>query len=151
MDREWVDTVLGHEIGYQMWGHIADGIAWGIRPEAIVAIYEDRLDDLTVEERASAEYITAFVRGEVSERQWDALVGRFGARGAVEYTGFCGHLLMCLRMMQAMAAGYGGESRELSKLDRYSTEEILSRVSKIVSGEFDLSDPRIRIPRVVDG
>lgn len=133
-DREWIDIVLGHELGLNMWGHLADGMAVGVRPEAIIAVIEGSWDDLEPRERMLAEYIRAFAHGRVSAEQWATLVADLGLRGAVEWTAFIGHLTMTIRLIQAFIQNTGEPD-----------EVVLERVREVVRGERELPDPRARI------
>jgi hypothetical protein len=137
-DREWIDIVLGHELGLNMWGHVADGMAVGVRPEAVVAVLEEDWDALQPRERMLAEYIRAFARGRVSEEQWAALVADLGLRGAVEWTALIGHLTMTIRLIQAFIRNEGEPD-----------DVVLERVREVVRGERTLPDPKARVPSPV--
>jgi len=142
-DREWIDIVLGREMGFQMWGHLADGMAVGVRPEAIIALCDNRLEDLSSEERETAEYIIAFAHGRVNTQQWGKLIERFGTRGAIEYTAFCGHLCMTIRILQAVTVARAEEMRGNSIID---DEEAIKRCREVLEGNRELPDPLARIP-----
>jgi hypothetical protein len=133
-DREWIDIVLGNELGLNMWGHVADGMAVGVRPEAVIAVVEDRFDDLQPRERMLAEFIRSFARGTVTDGRWDTLVEDLGTRGAVEWTAFIGHLMMTIRLIQGLITNTG-----------MPDDEVISRVNEVIRGERDLPDPRARI------
>jgi hypothetical protein len=136
VDREWIDAVLGRELGLNMWGHIADGLAVGVRPEAMVALFEAREADLTDDERMFAEYIRAVARGQATPEQYQAIERKLGTRGAVEYTAFIAHLTMVIRLIQVFTGTAG----------RLSDAEILQRVREVIDGTRELPDPRARIP-----
>ena len=76
--------------------------AVGVRPEAIEAIRSHREEDLTPDEFQLVGYVRAVAGGEVTEAWWDAIVARFGLRGAIDYTGFVCFLICTLRMWSAM-------------------------------------------------
>jgi hypothetical protein len=133
-DREWIDIVLGHELGCNMWGHVADGMSQGIPPEAVIAVLENRLDDLDDHLRFLASYIQSFARGKVTDDQWERLKALFGTRGAVEFTAFIGHLTMTIRLIQALIDN-----------DGVPDAEIISRVREVITGSRDLPDPRARV------
>jgi hypothetical protein len=133
-DREWIDIVLGNELGCNMWGHVADGMAQGVRPEAVIAVIEKRLDDLEPRERFLAEYIIGFARGQLTDAQSAQLRELFGTRGAVEFTAFIGHLTMTIRLIQAFIANDGA-----------SDQEVISRVREVIAGTRELPDPRARV------
>jgi hypothetical protein len=135
--REWVDIVLGHKLGRNLWGHVADGMAVGVRPEAVIAVLEDRLDDLTEEEAVLADYITSFADGAVTPGMWDRLEEHLGStRAVVEYTALCGHLLMTFRLIQTFFA---------DRVPAPSDEEVIARVRKVIAGELELPDPHARV------
>jgi hypothetical protein len=134
-EREWVDIVLGHELGYDMWPHIADGMAVGVRPEAVLAVLEDRDDELAPAELELALYVRAVARGTATAQDYQTMAARFGERGAIEFTAFIGHLIMTIRLCQAFS-GY-----------RWSVERIVEDVRRVMRGELELPDPRARIPQ----
>jgi len=80
-----------------------DAVAVGVRPEAIKAIRDKRDEDLTPEERQLAVFIREFARGTVTEESFTGIVERYGPRGAVEFAGFVGWLLMTERLVCALA------------------------------------------------
>jgi hypothetical protein len=141
-DREWIDIVMGHELGFNMWGHIADGMAVGVRPEAVIALCEGREDDLTDDERSCTEYVRAFINGRLTAAQWEWVLQRFGVRGGVEYTAFCGHLLMTIRLINAFSAPMAGTVRGAILSDA----EVVERCRRVLAGDQPLPDPRARIP-----
>lgn len=139
-DREWIDMVLGHELGLYMWGHVLDGIAVGIPPEDVIALHEDRDEDISPDRRELARYIRAFDRREVTDEQYDAVERRFGERGAVEYTAFIAHLSLTLRLLKVYSEhGEGG---------RLTAPEIVREVKRVQAGEIPLPDPLARIPQL---
>jgi hypothetical protein len=103
-DREFVDMVLGVEFGYTtiLLLHVPDAIAVGVRLEAIEAVWGEREDELTPEERQLADYIRAVARGTVDDAAFAAIVDRLGRRTAVEYTGFITFLISTFRLWQAL-------------------------------------------------
>jgi hypothetical protein len=137
-DREWVDIVLGQYLGFNMWGHIADGIAVGVRPEAALAILEGREEDLLDEERRLAEYIRAFADGNLTDEQRAYVKDHFGERGSIEFTAFIGHLIMILRLLQSFVGRNSGTDAEMA-----------ANVRKIMAGEIELPKPNERIPSLI--
>jgi hypothetical protein len=135
-DREWVDIVLGRELGFNMWGHVADGMAVGVRPEAVLALFDGRDGDLTPDERLLTDYIRAFARGTVTPDLYRKIVQHFGPRGAIEYSAFIGHLLMTIRLCMAFSDS------------RTPDEEIVRKTKAVIAGEIKLPDSRARIPKL---
>jgi hypothetical protein len=135
-DREWVDIVLGRELGFNMWGHVADGMAVGVRPEAILALFDGREGDLEPGEKLLADYIRAFARGTVTLDQYRKIEQHFGARGAIEYSAFIGHLMMTIRLCMAFSGS------------RTPDEEIVRNVRAVIAGEIKLPDSGARIPKL---
>ncbi|CAN5210019.1 hypothetical protein BH09ACT6_BH09ACT6_05580 [soil metagenome] len=139
-DREWIDMVLGHELGVYMWGHVLDGIAVGVDPDDVIALHEGRYDDISPDRRELAAYIRAFEHLEVTDEQYESLERRFGERGAVEYTAFVAHLCLTLRLLKVYSEhGEGG---------RLTAEEIVREVKRVKAGEIALPDPRARVPQL---
>ena len=103
-DRELVDQVLS-----AVWRtnvvqllHVPDGLAAGVRLEAIDAIRAGRAEELTSDERQLVDYIRAVERGTVTDEAFAGLERRLGRRGAVEYTIFIAFLIMTIRLHQAL-------------------------------------------------
>jgi hypothetical protein len=103
-DREFVDQVLSADwkTNVVMDLHVRDGLAAGVRMEAIEALRYGHEEDLTDDERLLARYIRAVVSGTVDDALWDAMIERMGARGVVEYSGFILWLGWIMRMMQLL-------------------------------------------------
>jgi hypothetical protein len=103
-DREWIDMVLCDEVrcNWVLYVHAPDAVASGVRPEAIDAVVDGREWELAADEKEKADYIPSFVRGTVTQPQYARLEVSFGVRGMVEWTAFCGHLLMTMRLIQAL-------------------------------------------------
>jgi alkylhydroperoxidase family enzyme len=102
-DRELVDQALS-----ALWKtdvlqavHIPDGLAVGVRLDAIEALRSGRDDELTDDERQLVTYIRQVVDGEVTHESFDRIEARFGRRGAVEYTIVVAFLQMTIRLFQA--------------------------------------------------
>ena len=102
-DRELVDQVLCADWGTNVVQllHVPDGLAAGVRLEAIEALRSGDESRLTDDERQLADYIRRVEGGTVTDEAWDALVGRMGVRGATEYTVFIAFLIMTIRLHQA--------------------------------------------------
>jgi len=140
-DREFVDIVLAQYLGFNMWGHIADGLSVGVRPEAILAVLGQADGNLTDDERRMMNYIRSFAAGAVSQDDWDYLEGRLGRRGAVEYTAFIGHLLMTIRIMQAVNVTTGDDAAP-------TDDQAAARVRDVMSGKEALPSAGDRIPKL---
>ncbi len=68
--------------------HVADGVGVGLAATDIKAIYEERFEDLSPEDRQLAEYVRATVRGELTPELFEALAERMGRKVAIEYTSY---------------------------------------------------------------
>ena len=101
---------------------------------AIKALREGRDADLTREELQLAVHIRQVARGTVTPESYKAIEARFGVRGAVEFTGFIGHLLMTIRLIQAFGAQPTKE------------HQVNELIDKIIAGEVDLPSPKDRVP-----
>jgi hypothetical protein len=135
-DREWVDIVLGTELGSNavVISHIPDAIAVGVRPEAIRAIRTGQEYELTDAERQLAEFIRAVIHGGVTEELFAGIVERFGTRGAVEYATCVTWLLLTTRTLQAL--GFGDPT----------DEQVAELVQQAIDGTAEIPNPRERIP-----
>ena len=118
-----------------------DAVAVGVRPEAIGALVAGRDDELTPDERQLADYVRHVVSRSVTQEEYDALEGRFGVRGAVEYTAWVGHLTMTALVVLALEPGLGERMRPLAE----------ERLRSILDGTADIPDPRARDPRAARG
>ena len=103
-EREFVDQVLcaDWKTNTVLPMHIPDGLAAGVRMEAIEALRHGHEDDLNDHERLLARYIRQVVSGTVDDQTWSALEAHFGTRGILDYTAFILWLQWILRMMQAL-------------------------------------------------
>jgi hypothetical protein len=103
-DRELVDQVLSADwkTNVVMDLHVRDGLAAGVRMEAIEALRYGHEEDLTDDEKLLARYIRAVVSGTVDDELWDAMIERMGPRALVEYSGFILWLQWIMRMMQLL-------------------------------------------------
>lgn len=141
-DREWIDMVLGQELG--CWGvfyvHAWDAVAVGVRTEALRALREGRDEDLTTEELVKAKYIRQVVQGTVTPQSYRKIEELFGTRGAVEYTAFVGHLLMTIRLIQAFGAQEGFTPKMVDDL-----------IGRFEQGTVELPQPKDRIPALQPG
>ena len=134
--REWADQVIGKEISpIIMWGHMLDGVASGIRPEAIRALWEGRDWDLTREELMLTLYIRQVITGTVTLQSYDAIEDLLGVRGAVEYTAWTCHLQLTARLMSANNPRPQGDIRA----------RIEERLQSILDGTAELP-PGPRVP-----
>jgi hypothetical protein len=135
-DREWVDVVLGEHLGFNMWGHLIDGIAVGIRPDAILAVLDHDWEALTEEERLFARYIKRFADGQLDAADWEWVQSKLGTRGAVEYTALIGHLTMTIRLIQAFMSNHAE-----------SNQETAAKLREFIASGQPLPDPSARVPR----
>jgi hypothetical protein len=103
-EREFVDQVLSADwkTNVVLGLHIPDGVAAGVRLEAIEALRYGHEEDLNDDERLLARYIRQAVCGTVDDQTFAAMQERLGARGLVEYTGFILWLQWIIRMMQVL-------------------------------------------------
>jgi hypothetical protein len=103
-ERELVDMVFSVDFGYNaiLYLHIPDAIACGVRLEAIDALRAGREDELDTAERQIVDYARAVVNGQVTDARFAALSERLGSRGALEFTVFCGFLMMTFRLWMAL-------------------------------------------------
>ena len=109
-------------------------MAVGVRAEAIIALHEDREQDLTEEERRLTNYIRAVAGGTVDDEAWAWVVNHFGLRGAVEYSALIAHLLLTFRLMQTFMA------------NTHSTAaEMIAIAKEGLAGKLDLN-AKARIP-----
>src|SRR5262249_746564 len=135
-DREWIDIVLGRELGSNsvVYAHTPDAIAVGVRPEAIRAVWEDREEELTDAERELAAFIRAVIHGRVTADQFAGIEQRLGTRGAVEYAACITWLVMTTRNLQAL--GFPDPA----------DEEVSELIEQAVAGTAAIPNPRERIP-----
>jgi hypothetical protein len=133
-DRELVDQVLS-----ALWQtnvvqaiHIPDALAVGVRLEAIQALRAGRDEDLTEDERLLATFIRQVVTGAVDDETYEAIEGRLGKRGAVEYTIFVAFLQMTIRLFQAFG------------MPALSEEEIETMLQEFREGSRALPDASLR-------
>ena len=136
-DREWVDVVLGEYLGFNMWGHILDGIAVGVRPEAVFAVLEHRESDLTEDERMLAQYIRRLADGALEASDWDYVQHKFGTRGAVEFSAWIAHLITTIRLIQAFMSNHSD-----------SNEALVERLRNFLANGEPLPDPKARVPKL---
>jgi hypothetical protein len=141
-DRDVINIVLAFDTGNYVMvargereGHLLHAVEHlGLRPEMPKAVWENRLEDLTDDERQLVDYIRAYVSGTVTDEMWAGIVERFGGvRAAVEYTLTIGYNLLCCQSM--MAFGIPAISREQmeSVIDRlqHRSEEARERTANL--------------------
>jgi hypothetical protein len=136
-DREWTDIVLGEHLGFNMWGHILDGVAVGVRPEAVYAVLEHRESDLSDDERLLAQYIRRLADGALEAADWAYVQKKYGTRGAVEFSAWVAHLITTIRLIQAFLANHSD-----------SNETLAARLRKFIADGEPLPDPRARVPKL---
>jgi hypothetical protein len=134
-DREFVDQVMSADwhTGVVQRTHIPDGLAAGVRLEAIEALRAGAEDALTDDERLLAAYIRAVCTGAVSDELYARMEERLGRRGTVEYTIFIAFLQMTIRLHQAFGA------------PELSDEEVETMLSEFRDGTRELPDIAVRL------
>jgi hypothetical protein len=135
-DREWIDIVLGTELGSNsvVFAHIPDAIAVGVRPAAIQAVRTGNEDRLTERERDLAEFIRAAIHGRMSADLFGRIESRLGTRGAVEYATCVTWLMLTTRTLQVL--GFPDPT----------DEAVAELVQQAVDGTAEIPDPQTRIP-----
>lgn len=134
-ERELADVVLSVDFSYNgvLPIHLPDMFAVGVRPDAIDAIRAGREQDLTEQERQLVGYVRAVSRGEVTDEWFEAMVERFGLRGAIDYTGFVCFLVCTMRMWSAMG------------VRNPSDEEIDQLIETLRHGEAQIPNPEAHL------
>jgi hypothetical protein len=119
-DREWVDQVLSKMWGYYgvLGMHTADALGVGVRLEAIEALWEEREDDLSDDEKLLTAYIRQVATGTTDNETFALMLDRLGKRGLVEYTMFICHLQRVLRLFQT----FGIPSPTLEQIHQMNRE-----------------------------
>jgi len=134
-DREWVGLVLCEELGdyWVAYVHTPDAIATGVRPEAILAIFEGQRDGLTPEEREKDEFICSVADGTMTAERYESMEALVGVRGAVEMTCFSSFMIHVIRLRQAF--GVPDTTRA----------HLIEWLHAFVDGTVAVPDPRPRI------
>jgi hypothetical protein len=134
-DREFVDQVLSADwqTGVVQRTHIPDGLAAGVRLEAIEALRCGREDELTEEEQFLARYIRAVCNGAIDDELYARMEERLGRRGAAEYTIFIAFLQMTIRLHQAFG------------VPEMSDAEIETMLGEFRSGAREMPDITVRL------
>ena len=134
-ERELVDQVLSADWKTNVIQglHIPDGVAAGVRLEAVEALRYGHEEDLNDDERLLVGYIRQVVTGTVDHETFAAMRERLGARGVVEYTGFILWLQWIIRMMQVL------------DVDNPPDEKIDGTIAGIKDGSVVLPDFRQRL------
>jgi hypothetical protein len=134
-DREFVDQVMSADwnTGVVQLTHIPDGLAAGVRLEAIEALRARDEDALTEDEQLLARYVRAVCTGGMTDELYDTMEQRLGKRGAVEYTIFIAFLQMTIRLHQAFGA------------PELSDEAIETMLAEFKSGARELPDISVRL------
>ncbi len=107
-DLEWIVQIAIAELrDNRLAGHhIELALQNGIPVAAIRAIREHRYDDIAAPERDRVEYFRRVVTGQVTDKHWQKVVGRFGLRVAIELTCFATWVVMVIRTQQAFDVWY---------------------------------------------
>ncbi len=136
-DREFVDMILSKDLAYYgvLPAHIPDGLAVGVRLEAIEAIFQDREEDLNSDEKRLATFIRAVISNGVTDERWNDMLEYFGGsqRTVLEYTVFIAFLEFTMRMMSAL---------EAVDVSRGAIDELIADYRE---GRRELPNPDIRI------
>jgi len=134
-ERELMDIVLAVDLGSNaiLQVHIPDAVAVGVPCATIRALIEGRDHELERDDAQIVTYARQVVGGAVTDASYAALVERFGARGAVEFTALIGFLLMTIRLWQALG------------VPEPTPEEIRALLDDIESDSSSLPDPGARI------
>ena len=134
-ERELVDQVLSADYGTNVVQglHIPDGVAAGVRLEAIEAIRYGHEEDLTEDEALLVRYVRQLVSGTVEDATFAAMRDRLGDRGLVEYSGFILWLNWIIRMMQML------------DVDNPSDEKIDGIIAGLRDGSVAVPDFRQRL------
>jgi hypothetical protein len=103
-ERELVDQVLSADwkTNVVQGLHIPDGVAAGVRLEAVEALRYGQEENLGDDERLLVRFIRQVVSGTVDDETFAAMEDRMGPRGLVEYAGFILWLQWIMRMMQTL-------------------------------------------------
>lgn len=134
-DREFVDQVLSADLKTNCINglHIPDGVAAGVRLDAIKALRHGHEEDLTEEEAFLTAFVRGCVNGTMTDELWDRMVERLGLKGTIEYSLFTNYLLMTIRNIQVLT---GSEP---------SDEEIDALIADLESGARELPDFTARL------
>jgi hypothetical protein len=134
-DREFVDQVLSADLKTNCINglHIPDGVAAGVRLEAIKALRYGHEADLTDDEAFLAAFIRATVGGRMTDDLWDRMVERSGLKATIEYALFTNFLFMTMRNIQVLTAHEPPD------------EEIDQLIADLESGAHELPDFTARI------
>lgn len=76
-------------------------VAAGVTPPTIVAIVDEKLDELTPEDRQLFEFVRATASGGLTSEHFDALVERWNIKTAIEFISFVTWRIAILRTVQA--------------------------------------------------
>lgn len=132
----WGDVLAGYDLGVpgEKWHLLANNIpaavSAGVRVEAIEAVRDDRLEDLTEDERQYVEFFRLLVAGSVTDACWEAQVALVGSeRGVLELAYFYLHLHNLVRMGQTL--GLEGEADD---------ERVAEVLAGLRAGEWPLID-----------
>jgi hypothetical protein len=121
-DREYINMVLSFDGGHYelVVHHLHYGgfTRAGVRPEAVEALWESRDDDLLPDERQLVDYVRAVVSGTATDEMFEAMVNRFGQRGATEYTIAIGFLVMVMTLMRAFNVPSVSREEMKDEIDR---------------------------------
>jgi hypothetical protein len=134
-ERELVDQVLSADwkTNVVQGLHIPDGVAAGVRLEAIEAIRYGHEEDLNEDERLLVRYIRQVISGTVDDATFAAMHERMGDRGVVDYTAFILWLQWIIRMMQML------------DVRNPSDEEIDAIITGLREGTVEVPDFRERL------
>jgi hypothetical protein len=134
-DREFVDQVFGADwhTGVVQRTHIPDGVAAGVRIEAIEALRSGNEEALTEDEKFLASYIRAVANGDMTDDLYERMVTRLGNRGAAEYTIFIAFLQLTMRLHMAFGT------------PEMADAEVEAMLAEFKTGERELPDISVRL------
>lgn len=103
VDREWAGMVVCEDLGlyWVAYVHTPDSVSVGVRPQALLALFEGRREDLTADEREKDEFVRAVIHGTMTEERYRRMESLIGVRATVELGCLSGFYVMTIRQMQA--------------------------------------------------
>jgi hypothetical protein len=103
VDREWAGMVVCEDLDlyWVAYVHTPDAVSVGVRPQALLALFQGRRDDLAPDEREKDEFVRAVIHGAVTEDRYKRMEHLVGERATVELVCLCGFYIKTIRQMQA--------------------------------------------------
>lgn len=102
--REWIDIVVGHELGspWLIIAHLPAATGAGIDAHMIQAVCDGRDDLLDTQLQRLVRFVRAIVRGTMTDELFNSLKDDLGERRIVELTAFSCWVTMNTRLAQAL-------------------------------------------------